>query len=78
MIFNTLSFRNCGGQSLALVCSIRIKRQMPTVPEHDFKEKSTNLLILLPPEPFTFGHFNVRHPGLWFGQGFGYFQKLFC
>ena len=30
--------------------------------EHAFKEKSEKLLILQPSEPFTFGHFNVRHP----------------
>ena len=36
--------------------------QMPIAPEHAFKEKSAKLLILQPSEPFTFGHFNVRHP----------------
>ena len=35
---------------------------MPTALEYAFKEKSTKLLILLPSEPFTFGHFYVRHP----------------
>ena len=38
---------------------------MAIAAEHAFKEKSTKLLILLltyPSEPFTFGHFNVRHP----------------
>ena len=35
---------------------------MPTAPEYAFKEKSTKLLIFHPSEPFTFGHFNVRHP----------------
>ena len=45
MIFGTLSFRGCGGQSLALVWNRRVKSQMP---EHAFEEKSTKLLILLP------------------------------
>ena len=48
MIFGPLSFRGCGGQLLALVWNIRVKSQMPTAPEHAFKEKSTKSLILLP------------------------------
>ena len=35
---------------------------MPTPTKNTFKEKSTKLLILLPPEPCTFELFNVRHP----------------
>ena len=35
---------------------------MPTTTEHAFKEKTTNFLSFYPSEPFTFRHFNVRHP----------------
>ena len=43
-----MSFRGCGGHPLELVLNIRVKSQMPTSPEHAFKEISTKLLILLP------------------------------
>ena len=48
MLFGTLSFRDCGGQHLALLWNIRVKSQMPITAEHAFKEKSTKLLFLLP------------------------------
>ena len=48
VIFGNLSFRGCGGQPLSLLWNIRVKSQMPAATEHDFKEKSTKLLILLP------------------------------
>ena len=48
MIFGPLSFRGCGGQTLALVCNIRVKSLMPISPEDASKEKSTKSLILLP------------------------------
>ena len=48
MIFDTLTFRGCRGQPLALVRNIRVKSQMPITPKHAIEEKSTKLLILLP------------------------------
>ena len=43
MIFGTLTFKGCGGQTLALVRNIGVKSQLPIAPEHAIGEKSIKL-----------------------------------
>ena len=62
MIFGTFSFRGCRGQSLALVWNIRVKSQMCNTAEHAFKEKSAQLLILLPLITIYFYSFQCETP----------------
>ena len=74
MIFGALSFRGGGGPSLALVCNIRVKTQMPIAPEHAFKEKSTKFLILPSLRTFYNRIFQCETPcnkytiNTWFGK----------
>ena len=67
MIFGTLSFRGCWGQSLALVWNIRVKSQMPITTEHAFKEKSTKSLILLPLRTLYNRTFQCETPCIFIG-----------